>query len=321
MLPMKKKLANCLLGGVLAACAGTATADYDPLMTFAGCDSLTCRSFELEGTGSNSHLEALVVFEVFGGDLLITLANMSGEPISNNADVLTALFFNLYTDDDHSTLFSLPTVGSTAIAQGTIGQSDGAVDDETFTSQTRYLVSGSSQYCDGVVNTNDADDPCKDEIYNVGGEWGYNGDIAGGYNGFSMGIGSAGLAEGTPVFGGATFNGPDLDDPAAVNGGNYGIASRFDITAGNVTYDPLTQNAVQFKFDLTPAQLDSLDLSTDAGMLTGAGVQYGTDQDNPFIPIPGTLALLALGFVGLGWIRNSKLLGMSFGPVLRKAPC
>lgn len=210
--------------------------------------------------------------------------------VTTPADVLTALLFNLKLG---TTLVSL-TPDSAAMKTLT-GSS------VNFTSRTIDATSSAgtvNKTCDGVVDI-EGGPGCMTGNYSVGGEWAFASNISG-YNGFTMGIGSAGL----DVFGNPSFGSNNLAGPEAVNGGQYGVTSYGDNPATNISgnaYNPVTQNAVQFKFSSN--QLAQLDLSV-AGALS-VGFQYGTSRSNPFLtPIPGTMALLALGFVGLGWARR-----------------
>jgi hypothetical protein len=276
-----------LLGSLLAIAAGSTWAyGYDG--NFNCASATTCKVV----TYSEGDLKAQAIFEISNSNnLFVTLANLSSADVTTPADVLTALLFNLKLGN---TLVSLtPDSASMKKLTGSSGP--------VFTSRTIDATSSTGttgKTCDGVVDI-ESGTGCLTGNYDVGGEWAYESNIAG-YNGFTMGIGSAGL----DVFGNPSFGTNNLAGPIAVNGGQYGLSSYGDNPATDINgngYNPVTQNAIQFKF--TSAQLANLDLSV-AGALS-VGFQYGTSRSNPFLtPIPGTMALLALGFVGLGWARR-----------------
>jgi len=142
----------------------------------------------------------------------------------------------------------------------------------------------------------------------VGGEWGYGSGLAG-PGGATEGISSTGLGG---VFGGATFPGPDLEGPAALDGPQYGILSAGDNTAtgnGGITGSGgLIKNSVVFTL-------------TGVMGLTGASVsnvsfQYGTAPTEPNIPStttnitvpePTLLSLLGFGLAGAAYrIRRRR---------------
>lgn len=276
-----------LLGSFLTIAAGSTWAyAYDGNVNCAS--AATCKVV----TYSEGDLKAQAIFEidVMNSNLFVTLANLSNADVTTPADVLTALLFNLKLGN---TLVSL-TPDSASMKTLTNSNVD-------FTSRTIDATSSAGttgKTCNGVVDI-ESGTGCLAGNYDVGGEWAFASNIAG-YNGFTMGIGSAGL----DVFGNPSFGTNNLAGPIAVNGGQYGLSSLGDDPATDINgngYNPVTQNAIQFKF--TSAQLANLDLSV-AGALS-VGFQYGTSRSNPFLtPIPGTMALLALGFVGLGWARR-----------------
>jgi len=283
------KAVPILLGSMLAVAAGSTWAYYSPYNGSFSCASATCKSV----TYSEGDLKAQAIFEINGSDLFVTLANLSLADVTKPEDVLTALLFNLKMGN---TLVSL-TPGSASM-QAFGGSS------LDFTSRTIDATSSAgtvNKTCDGVVDIEGGPGciTAGTGQYDVGGEWAFASNISG-YNGFTMGIGSAGL----DVFGNPSFGSNNLAGPVAVNGGQYGLSSLGDNPATDIVgkgYNPVTQNAVQFKF--TSLQLAGLSLS-DPGALS-VGFQYGTDRKNPFLtPIPGTAALLALGFVALGWARR-----------------
>lgn len=82
---------------------------------------------------------------------------------------------------------------------------------------------------------------------NVGGEFGFNGNISGG-GGAKYGISAAGLG----LFGQPSFNGNDLDGQGAIGGLSYGIVSSIAANANNgVKKQPLIQSAVTFTLQST----------------------------------------------------------------------
>ena len=87
--------------------------------------------------------------------------------------------------------------------------------------------------------------PCTGATTNVGGEWEYLGGLAGTPNGATKGISSTGLG----LFGDANLNGPNLDDPTALNGANFGLSSAGDNTAtgnGGLLGVPFVKNSTVF---------------------------------------------------------------------------
>ena len=141
---------------------------------------------------------------------------------------------------------------------------------------------------------------------NVGGEWGYGTGLAA-PRGATEGISSSGFG----LFGGPTFNGPNLSDPIALDGLNYGITSAGDNTAtGNAKVTggvPLIKNSVTFRLNgLGAVDPNSLNI-------TNVSFQYGTALNEPNIipqvPEPGTLTLLGtvmIGAFGIGLRRRRR---------------
>ena len=149
----------------------------------------------------------------------------------------------------------------------------------TLTPVSAFLTTGSVVLFDTAVT-------------DVGGEWAYGAGLSGAPLGAGRGISSAGFG----LFGNANFVGPNLDDPLAIDGLNYGIVSAGDNPAiGNnkVTgMEPLIQSSVTFTLTasggFTEASIDSVSF------------QYGTSlSDRTLVPEPGTVLLLGSGLVGV----------------------
>jgi len=137
----------------------------------------------------------------------------------------------------------------------------------------------------------------------VGGEWAYGTGLSGAPNGATSGISSSGLG----LFGNPTFPGPNLQNPVAVNGVQYGIVSAGDDAAtgnGGITGSGgLIRNSVTFS-------LGNIGANFNLAGITNVSFQYGTSLTEPNIPSrgvpePSTLLLLGAGLAGIGiWRRQ-----------------
>jgi hypothetical protein len=264
-----KSIKGVVCGALLAVAANAWAFPSDP----CAVATATCRTITNFGTSSltGSLLAARATFELsdtlgFAGldTLTITLSNVSPSDIQANPDILTALLFTLRASD--STLIAGMTPVSALIDAGSDAVNNA-----------------------GALLTQPTGD-------NVGGEWEYRdapADLSGTtFKGFETGISSSGLQG---WFGSPNFNGVNLSGPPAVDGQQYGLVGPGTIFGANPTWnpdDPMVKDTVKFKLTFDSGG-KSFDL-TKSGALS-AGFQYGTGQNEPLLPVPGTVWLLALG--------------------------
>ena len=131
----------------------------------------------------------------------------------------------------------------------------------------------------------------------IGGEWAYRGGLVG-PDGAAYGISAAGLG----LFGSSdVFPGSNLQGPADPDGLQYGISSAGDNPAtGNAAVTglfALVKNTVEFRLSGLPTGFDP------SQSISNVQWQYGTALDEPRIPEPACLLLLALAGV-VGWRRR-----------------
>jgi hypothetical protein len=136
--------------------------------------------------------------------------------------------------------------------------------------------------------------------------------------GADEGISSSGYG----LFSGATFPGPNLEPPAALDGLQYGITSAGDnpftgnaaVTGGNpLSKNPLIKNSVVFTLSGLPSGFDPLTLNA----ITNVSFQYGTSLAEPNVlgggpgggapvPEPSSVLLLGSGLIGLLWCGKKR---------------
>ena len=210
---------------------------------------------------SSGSLAATASFNVVSGNLQVILTNTSTADALVPTDILTAVFFDVTGN---------PTL--TPISA---------------------LITGSP----GTVLNCTAANSCTPPVGgNVGGEWAYANGLVGAPLGAHEGISSTGLG----LFGQANFNGPNLQGPTAVNGGQFGITSAGDNAAtgnGGLNMDGLIQNQVTFLLGPVPAGFDAANVSN-------VFFQYGTSLTA--VPEPETYAMLLAGLGLMGFVARRR---------------
>ena len=213
-------------------------------------------------TETDGDLAATVTFSQDGSDLLVTLENIASSGVVEPTDVLTGVFFN--------------------------------IDGVTLTPLSAVLTPTSSVLFPEAANQ-DPDGDGLDSNLEVGGEWGYRGDLNPGdvFSGATHVIGSAGF--GSFIGAQDMFPGEDLDHPPNPDGLNYGIVGLggVDMVNGNAHVtgaEPLIENGVIFRFS---GLTTGFDVDSSIGDVQ---FNYSTSLSQP-IPAPGAVIL---GVVGLG---------------------
>lgn len=225
--------------------------------------------------GTNHALSAKAKFTITGSTLEIVLTNTDMSSVGyTNEWGLTGLFWDFRTS-------------------------------QNLTASTATVASGSilnPAECNAGVN-------CSTET-NVGGEFGYQ---KGSYNGGSPpNIGGYGIASSGYLRGQANFNGPDLDDPTALDGPNFSIVGKNSsgIVSGNQPGVASIKEKVTFVLtgltNVTEADIYNIrfQYGTDfsesrfTGCLVG-GPTCAPTIDPPFqTPEPTSLALAGIALLG-----------------------
>jgi hypothetical protein len=228
----------------------------------------------------DSHGSAVRITDIGGGFVTVELANF-GPGAVVPVDVLTAVLFN--------------------------GVNLNPTEVSAWTGASATLVGDITTGCNplppgGVCPSGSS--------LNVGGEYGGEVINVGVYD---YGISSTGAGG---VFGQPNFNGPNITDPVALDGGQFGIVSAINGLALNaqpgVLGEPLIKGVVTFT-------LSGMGMFNPATAITGVAFNYGTNlnlvvgtpnvgpdpfSDDPGVPAPEPATLIMLGS-GLAFIARS----------------
>jgi len=228
-------------------------------------------TFTGSGTGADGvALSASATFAISGNSLTITLVNTA--PNNPGKDVPGNTLTGLFFD---------------------------LTGNPTLTPFSATITAGS------LVQANKCDvGPCNSSTTNVGGEFIYK---AGSFpHGADRGIASSGYISGPA----GNFNGPNLDDPVAPDGINFGIISNDPTFTpnGGLASEPLIRNSVVLALTGVNglSESDISHVSFQYGTSFGEANLPGTPPPPSQVPEPVTLLLLGSGIAGLGLRRKVR---------------
>lgn len=234
-------------------------------------------------TGSSSGLSATAEFTISG---------------AAGARQLTVIL----TNTDSATGASAPAVPADVLTGIFFNMGTGTFTPVSATVKQGDIVQGG--FCNVPAN-------CGSSQTNVGGEFSY---VA---SGATRGISSSGYIDNDANSG--NFGGANLDDPAALDGINFGIVPDLWVASGftnnKLKKEPLIAGAVTFVLDI-PDNVSEADIKN-------VSFQYGTSLSEPSftgettgglsssgnntVPEPGTLSLLGLALTGVVYrMRRAK---------------